>query len=414
MYVFSKKKFIDVEDTNDPYNALALKCGWPDDINGKVFRQNDESLCAELIEVRSSFPICSNLKAYFAKREWCLTTDFIASVFVEHKIAIKLMEEWEWDELRVIFDDAGLVWSNGDKCTERTPALIKSYLPNDGKKDSIAVHSSIFYGDRKLAVDAVSFLPGRFKAMGYSEFIDYCYDRYKADYLVSARGCGKGLMVAKAVIDEYNRAPFKLTPLNGSLENVRKDIHQGLVDSKKSEPWDPSTKLKSDDPFVVSMSLTDGVFEKIRKSIDQKMIDCAMRAPYDIHISSNGFDTTARFYRNGKLVKETKAELHPDDKFNFHIGAELAFDRLFEKKPKEKKTLDLNNLKHGDKVRVRSDLKAGSWPESILVVTPSMEKFAGKVVTIESVMGLMGGDPIYTIKDFEEPWHWTPQMFELV
>ena len=181
MYVFVKKKFIDEENINDPFHDFSLKCGWPDDINGKVFKQNSDSLGGELVELHSSFP-----KGFFAKRVWCLTTDFIASVFVEHKIAIKLMEEQEWDELRVIFDDAGLVWSSGDKCTEHTPTFLKCRLPNDDKKDPIAVHSSMYYGDRKLAVDAVSFLPGSFKVMGYSEFIDYCYDRYKADYLVSA------------------------------------------------------------------------------------------------------------------------------------------------------------------------------------------------------------------------------------
>ena len=380
MYVFSKKKFIDVEDTNDPYNALALKCGWPDDINGKVFRQNDESLCAELIEVRTSFPICSNLKAYFAKREWCLTTDFIAGVFVEHKIAIKLMEEWEWDELRVIFDDAGFVWFNGDKCTERTPDLIKSHLPNDGKKDPISVvHSSIFYGDRKLAVDTVSFLPGRFKVMGYSEFIDYCYDRYKADYLVSESRGWKSLGVAKSVSDE---------PLGSSM------------------------KLKSDDPVTVSMSLTEDVFEKIRKSIDQKMIDCAMRAPYDIHISSNGFGTTARFYRNGKLVKETKAELHPDDKFNFHTGAELAFDRLFEKKPKEKKT---SKLKPGDKIRVRRDLMPRVHYGNI-TTNHLMADIRGDVVTVSSIepYDFATSGIIIRIEEDHSRWCWTPEMFELV
>lgn len=147
------------------------------------------------------------------------------------------------------------------------------------------------------------------------------------------------------------------------------------------------------------------------KLLHQRLVDFNMTDPYDIHISSDGKTTTARFYVNGKLIRTAEANCHPDDRFNFKTGAEVAFDRLFEKQKKEK--VDLNNLKTGDKVRVRRDLKAGSWPESILMVMPSMEEIAGRVVTIESVTGPKG-HPIYTIKEFEGPWRWTPEMFEEV
>lgn len=393
MYVFIKKKFIDVENTNDPINVFALNSGWPDDINGKVFKQNAEILGAELIELHKSVPT-----PFVAKYVWCLTTVFIASVFVEHKIAIKLMEEQEWDELRVIFDDAGLIWSSGNKCTDHTPTLLKSRLLSEDKTDPISVHSSIYYGDRKLAVDVLSCLPGEFKVMSYSEFIDYCYEKYKTNYFVLARGCGKGLRVATAVIDE-------------------------LADGKAIEPvgfkGGKRPPIFSEDSKSAGLKMTS--FEEVRKSIHQSLVDGVMNQPYDIHISSDGQITTAKFYVNGKVVREAEAKCHPEDRFNFHTGAEVAFNRLWEKKPKEQKSdeekpkLDMFDLHVGDKVRVRKDLVVGeryNYGRSVESFVEMMGDLRGEVVTINQVFHREDGSTEYKILE-HELW-WTPQMFEEV
>lgn len=388
MYVFVKKKFIDAENTSDPINAFSLKCGWPDDINGKVFKQSADSLGGELIELHPSFP-----KGFFAKQAWCLTTDFIASVFVEHKIAVKLMEEREWDELSAIFDDAGLVWSSGDKCTEHTPIALKSRLLSEDKTDPISIHSSIYYGDRKLAVGVASFLPGKFKAMSYSEFIDYCYETYKTNYLVAARGCGKSLGVAKAMFDE-------------------------LADGKAIKP----VEIKGGKSIkAMKLDELNDAFEEMRKTIHQGLVDSVMNQPYDIHISSDGKTTTAKFYVNGKVVREAEAKCHPEDRFNFHTGAEVAFDRLWEKKPKElklndeKPKLDMFNLHVGDKVRVRKDLVVGkqyNYGRSLESFVEMMDDLRGEVVTINQVFHREDGSTEYKI--LEHALWWTPQMFEEV
>ena len=52
---------------------------------------------------------------------------------------------------------------------------------------------------------------------------------------------------------------------------------------------------------------------------------------YELHIMSDGKNTTAVYKKNGELVSGSEANLHPDDEFNFRTGATIAFDRVFQK-----------------------------------------------------------------------------------
>lgn len=52
---------------------------------------------------------------------------------------------------------------------------------------------------------------------------------------------------------------------------------------------------------------------------------------YELHIVSDGKNTTAVYKKNGELVSSSEANLHPDDEFNFRTGATIAFDRVFQK-----------------------------------------------------------------------------------
>lgn len=57
-----------------------------------------------------------------------------------------------------------------------------------------------------------------------------------------------------------------------------------------------------------------------------------------IVITTDGEETLARLYENGKVVKSATAKCSSDDAFEFNTGARLAFDRLIEEsKPKEEK-----------------------------------------------------------------------------
>lgn len=59
----------------------------------------------------------------------------------------------------------------------------------------------------------------------------------------------------------------------------------------------------------------------------EKITTCAKK----IVITSDGKTTLARLYENGKVTKTAKAECSPGDKFDFAVGAKLAFERLNEK-----------------------------------------------------------------------------------
>lgn len=58
-------------------------------------------------------------------------------------------------------------------------------------------------------------------------------------------------------------------------------------------------------------------------------------APYRIVIECDNDITTATMTINGKEVKTTTTKRHPNDKFDWKVGAQTAFDRLWER-PEEK------------------------------------------------------------------------------
>ena len=70
-----------------------------------------------------------------------------------------------------------------------------------------------------------------------------------------------------------------------------------------------------------------------------------------IVITTDGKTTTARLFNGKELVKKAEAKCSPDDKFDFMVGAELAMDRLLDKKPKK----PVNPFKVGDFVKIKSN-----------------------------------------------------------
>lgn len=78
---------------------------------------------------------------------------------------------------------------------------------------------------------------------------------------------------------------------------------------------------------------------------------------HQIIIDFNGDVTTAKLLVDGEIVKKASAKRAACDKFNLHTGAEVAFNRLWEKKGKEEKEeqTDSAPFKIGDSVRYTSD-----------------------------------------------------------
>lgn len=83
--------------------------------------------------------------------------------------------------------------------------------------------------------------------------------------------------------------------------------------------------------------------------------EAAPSSPYHIDIDCDGKTTTARMIINGKEIKSATARCNPADKFNFKVGAEIAFNRLFTREPKAN---DSDKFRIGD--RVVCDYVAGN------------------------------------------------------
>lgn len=155
--------------------------------------------------------------------------------------------------------------------------------------------------------------------------------------------------------------------------------------------------------FATEKKVVDqNVAGTLYKVIDRWCDEVEDAPKYEIVIRSDGKITRAEMIINGKTVKKCNARCNPRDKFNFKIGADLAFNRLFSKK------LDLYHLSAGDKVRVRKDL----IPYRVYgqyCFADGMMPFLGKVVTISYVVA----EGIYKIEE-EQKWGYgfTAEMFE--
>lgn len=84
--------------------------------------------------------------------------------------------------------------------------------------------------------------------------------------------------------------------------------------------------------------------------VDFDEIDLSSAHRYQIVIESDGDTTTAKMVVNGKEVKTATAKRNPADKANWRTGAQVAFDRLWQKQEKPKKPAEKDGFKVGDRV----------------------------------------------------------------
>lgn len=80
---------------------------------------------------------------------------------------------------------------------------------------------------------------------------------------------------------------------------------------------------------------------------------------YRIIIDCDGDTTTAKMIVNGKEVKTATAKRNPADKANWRIGAQTAFDRLWQRKEKQVEQKQKSGFKIGDRVVCKSTDERG-------------------------------------------------------
>ena len=74
-----------------------------------------------------------------------------------------------------------------------------------------------------------------------------------------------------------------------------------------------------------------------------------------IVITTDGKTTLARLYEGKKVIDRAEAKCHPADKFDFTIGAELAFERLMDRgAKKEKPTPEVPKTYNGKVVCIKT------------------------------------------------------------
>lgn len=93
-----------------------------------------------------------------------------------------------------------------------------------------------------------------------------------------------------------------------------------------------------------------------RNYADFDEIDISLAPHYQIIIDCDGDTTTAKMIVNGKEVKTATAKRNPADKANWRIGAQTAFDRLWQRKEKQVEQKQEGGFKIGDRV-VAHDLR---------------------------------------------------------
>lgn len=130
-----------------------------------------------------------------------------------------------------------------------------------------------------------------------------------------------------------------------SLLKVCKEHGVLWIDGRQADELFPFFDVLSISPF------TDRLGQGVSKpTFSDAIVNCSELSftPHRmIVITSDGDATTAKMFVNGKEVKQVTAKRNPADKANFHIGAQTAFDRLWEKKEKPVKKDD---FKVGDRV----------------------------------------------------------------
>ena len=95
---------------------------------------------------------------------------------------------------------------------------------------------------------------------------------------------------------------------------IKDDYHTFTDDMLEADDFKVGDRVR-----IVKQYVRADEIEKIT-TCDEKIV-----------ITTDGKATLARLYENGKVTKTAKAECSPSDKFDFAVGAKLAFERLNEK-----------------------------------------------------------------------------------
>lgn len=90
-------------------------------------------------------------------------------------------------------------------------------------------------------------------------------------------------------------------------------------------------KITSDNGFTYKKSNNDTVVRYLSAWYTFERVECDRK----IVITTDGVETLARLYEDGKVVNSATAKCSPDDEFDFEEGARIAFERLTKKEERD-------------------------------------------------------------------------------
>ena len=133
--------------------------------------------------------------------------------------------------------------------------------------------------------------------------------KFKVGDKVRVRGDlknGERYHMASKKISEVAMGP--MVDLKGQIVTISGITSSGMYTVKECLLSDASTRYR----------WTDEMFEPVAETCDKKIV-----------ITADGTKTIARLYEGNKLVKTATAKCSPDDTFDFALGSNIAFIRLF-------------------------------------------------------------------------------------
>lgn len=288
MKIFSRKKCIDWlrKTTFEEHTRLEyITRKWADSCDGHVADNGSVKISDDIDDT-----------TYKVSDYWCIDSIDIVDYFKSNNIAVKIDSDWEYETFMHILKEHDIKWISGKECSRKS----KTIIPERFRKDiCLSYVTMTLYGF--CVVEGLTWgTPKDFEftkdtVISYSELIDRVYNKDKSK---------------EAINDYVNK--------NSVYHHSYCDMLTRVIKKISLNDTNPSDNERS-------------TFEKNTKA-----------PAYDIQITSDGKTTMARFFVDGHVVREAEARCHPNDRFNFHTGAEVAFNRLFEKQPKSI-GLDVNN-----------------------------------------------------------------------
>lgn len=175
-----------------------------------------------------------------------------------------------------------------------------------------------------------------------------------------------------------------------------------IVSKKRGDSWNVSGKMDKWLGKVMTIRETRGRNYKMMEDegefcgdgwfwYDSMIEGLAPELPISkVVITTDGKTTLARLYDGKKVIKRAEAKCSPHDKFDFNVGAKLAFDRLMGNEEKEPESKGYN----GKVVCIESNLEL-AW-----TVGKIYEVVDGVITDNKGNEWLNHKKPFATVEDF--------------